>query len=78
MSALITPEGVEVKVGQVWKDLDKRMNRHLLVLAFDGDTHVLVSLCSAEGQRFTARVTRVAIKRMRKNSTGYELVKDVA
>ena len=61
----ITKDGIEVKVGQVWKDLDKRMaNRTRTVVAvMDGKAHM-------DGPT----KTKVSISRMHKSSTGWVLV----
>lgn len=67
MSA-ITKEGIEVQVDQVWRDLDKRLNRTIVVERVDshkGIAHVL----SSKGAR-----SRIAIKRMHKYAQGFELV----
>lgn len=71
MSA-VTKEGVEVKVGQVWEDLDARQQgRSRLVVAVDGDKAVMTPVNSH------APRTKVAIRRMHKHSTGWKLIKDV-
>ena len=81
-----------VKVGQVWKDNDKRMaDRYLKVLqVFDkdaGSLHGYVQVqqvkSSAAGTNAWAPVAgsrprNVAIKRMVPTSTGYHLILDVS
>jgi hypothetical protein len=74
MTTTVTKEGVTVKVGQVWKDLDKRMpNRLLKVVKVYGDAgkanleNVSSGICS-----------QVAIRRMHKTATGYALVSEPA
>lgn len=70
----ITKDGVEVKVGQVWKDLDVRMDgRHCVVDAVEGQT-VLMRRCKPNDSALTTRRTRVQVARMHKNSTGWALV----
>lgn len=62
---VVTKEGIEVKPGQVWQDLDKRMsNRKCTVLAvLDGKAHM-----------GGVPKTKVSISRMHKSSTGWMLV----
>lgn len=65
MSEATTRDGIEVKPGQVWRDLDKRMNgRTLNVLRVE------------EGRAFMdgPRKTSISIRRMHRHSTGWELV----
>ena len=67
MSNIVTKEGVTVKVGQVWRDLDKRFVRDAEVVFVDaelGKAHM----------RTGGRETKVSIKRMHKSSTGWALV----
>lgn len=65
----ITKEGIEVKVGQVWRDLDKRMaGREVTVLEVaDGKARV-----GRAGSSIKA--TRLSVSRMHKSSTGWVLV----
>lgn len=72
-----TRDGVEVKVGQVWKDLDVRMNnRHGKVVAvLDGKAHLKV--CSPNGREFGSGITKISISRMHRGSTGWAFVHDV-
>jgi hypothetical protein len=73
----LTKDGVAVKVGQVWKDLDKRMSdRHCKVIAvLEGRAHM--NRCAPNGRVSTDAVTKVAIARMHRGSTGWALVSDV-
>ncbi|CAG9207724.1 conserved hypothetical protein [Paraburkholderia tropica] len=68
MSQNLTKEGIEVKPGQVWRDLDKRSN---------GRTKRVLSVADGKAQFEGPPKTKVAIDRMHRNSTGYELVSDV-
>lgn len=64
-----TKEGIEVKPGQKWRDLDKRArdNRILTVIEVrDGK-----ALCIDGLPTFK---TRISIRRMHRHSTGFELV----
>ena len=68
-----TKDGVEVRVGQVWRDCDKRMQgdkRRLKVVRIAGDVAVMVGLSGA----IVSRETRVSIRRMHKGSRGWEMV----
>lgn len=73
----LTKDGMVVKVGQVWKDLDKRMDgRHCKVIAvLEGRAHM--SRCAPNGRASTDAITKVAIARMHHGSTGWALVVDV-
>lgn len=64
----LTKEGIEVKVGQVWQDLDKRMHgrKRTVIEVQDGKAHM-------DG----TPKTKVSIRRMHKGSTGWALVKNV-
>lgn len=79
-AAHITKEGIQVKVGQVWRDLDKRMysgNRHCRVVAIaDGKADMTHS--TPDGRVIgSQRLVRVSIRRMHKSSTGWALAQDV-
>ncbi|MBV7475361.1 hypothetical protein [Pseudoxanthomonas sp. PXM05] len=67
MSA-ITKEGIEVQVGQVWRDLDKRLSRTVVVEHVD-DKNGIAHVRSSNGAR-----SRIAIKRMHKYAQGFALV----
>lgn len=60
-----TKEGIEVKVGQVWEDMDKRMNgrRKTVIAVVEGKAHM-------DGNP----KTKVSICRMHKFSQGWMLV----
>ncbi|KAM9863116.1 hypothetical protein ACI1US_01001 [Leucobacter sp. BZR 635] len=64
----ITPEGIEVKPGQIWRDRDKRSA---------GRTVTVISVADGKA-RVTTGVTAstLSVKRMRANSTGYTLVSE--
>ena len=66
MSENITKEGLEVRPGQVWRDLDKRMGgREVTVLwVKDGKARV-------KG----AMETTLSVRRMHSHSTGWVLVR---
>lgn len=67
----VTKEGIEVKVGQEWRDLDKRMEGRVcrVVDVADGKA----KLQSIHG---SIPSTRVSVRRMHKSSTGWALVDD--
>lgn len=62
-------EPIEVKVGQIWEDCDKRMaGRRLKVVRIeDGYAICSVNLSST-------RVTSIRLDRMRPTATGFRLV----
>jgi hypothetical protein len=72
-----------VKVGQVWKDRDKRrLNRHLRVIEIPKDltapgARATLQPCKLNGQFISTRTTRILVSRMRPTSTEFDLVKDV-
>lgn len=65
MNRNITKEGIEVKAGQVWRDLDKRMNGRTVTVIF-----ATAGVARVKG----ARTTELSISRMHRHSTGWELV----
>lgn len=65
MNHNITKEGIEVKAGQVWRDLDKRMKGRTVTVLF-----AVGGVARVKG----ARTTELAISRMHRHSTGWELV----
>lgn len=67
----------EVRQGQIWRDLDKRMaNRYGKVEAVR-DGKAIMYLCTAEGRTINAmREVKVSISRMHKSSTGWALAQD--
>lgn len=73
---MITKENIELKVGQVWRDLDKRMNgRERKIVAVVGKPgKVLMDEPAADFiNKFNP--TWVSVARMYRHSTGWELVK---
>ena len=64
----ITKDGITVKQGQIWRDLDKRMRgRTVSVEWVSGDG----TIARVKG----VRSTQLLIRRMHHHSTGWELVK---
>jgi len=63
-----TKEGIEVKPGQVWRNLDKRMN---------GRTRTVLSVADGKAHMDGTPQTKVSIARMHKGSKGWALVSDV-
>jgi hypothetical protein len=62
---------MEVKIGQIWKDNDKRTNdRQLEIIGFAEDKAVV---CNIK----TKKTTKVSLTRFKPNATGYLLIKDV-
>lgn len=71
MSENVTKEGIEVKRGQVWRDLDKRMTGRLCrVGRVEGGRAQMFVLVNGQ----SGKCTFVSIKRMYKSSTGWALV----
>lgn len=68
MSENVTKEGIEVKVGQRWQDLDKRMN---------GRTRTVIAVEGGKAHLNGYPKTKISISRMHKGSTGWALVSDV-
>jgi hypothetical protein len=70
----------DVRVGQVWKDNDKRMpERYLRVMRVEGGFSSWFAFCKRAGTpNFEpipeAREVRIAFERFRPTSTGYALV----
>lgn len=59
----------DVRPGQVWQDMDKRMGYHRLrVVRIDGEHVILENIIRPDLK------TRVLIRRMRPGSTGFQLV----
>ncbi|MGQ5490789.1 hypothetical protein ACUH78_18255 [Thauera sp. ZXT1-4] len=77
MSEATTKDGIEVKQGQIWRDLDKRMpNRHCKVSSVR-DGKAIMFLCTENGRVINAmREVKVSVVRMHKSSTGWALVRD--
>jgi hypothetical protein len=70
----VTKEGVEVKVDQVWRDCDKRMNgRCVKVVEVSNGKALVQSYSKIGGAGGTKR--RISIARMHRHSTGWVLVK---
>lgn len=71
--SLVTKEGIEVKTGQIWRDLDERMgNRTCRVgRVVDGKAEMFRMVNGEAGSR-----TWVAIRRMHKASNGWALVSE--
>ena len=68
---LVTKHGVRVALGQRWRDCDKRMmHRVRYVVEINAKTHRVRLGTSMDD----ARGSWVAIRRMHKHSTGWELV----
>jgi hypothetical protein len=69
----ITKEGIEVKRGQVWRDLDKRMTGRLCrVGRVEGGRAQMFTLMNGQ----LGKCTFVSVKRMHKHSTGWALVQE--
>ena len=64
----ITPEGIEVKPGQRWRDRDKRSAGRIVTVisVSDGKARVTTGVTDST----------ISVKRMRANSTGFTLVSE--
>ena len=62
---------IEVKVGQVWRDNDKRANRNCEIREVN-DKYARV-YC-----RETQKLTKVRLDRFKPTASGYKLVQDVS
>lgn len=71
MAGKHTKEGVAVEVGQVWRDLDRRMNRTVTVIEVrpDARPHPYARVVSSAGVKSQLRISR-----MHKHATGFELI----
>lgn len=73
-------EQPQVRVGQVWKDCDKRMGeRYLKVMRIikPANDIAVCLLCSANGETLDGYMaTRISIRRMKPGATGYRMVRD--
>jgi len=72
----VTKEGVEVRIGQVWLDLDKRMpGRRVQVMRFGNGTFagkVRIRTLSLDGV-LSSQERWLAVSRMHRHSTGFKL-----
>lgn len=66
----VTKEGIEVKRGQLWRDLDARMPNRICQVGSvsDGKAEMFAMVGGQAGKR-----TFVSIRRMHKHSTGWVL-----
>lgn len=72
----ITKEGVRVEPGQVWKDLDTRMNgRHVRVISV-AEGKALVARTNPDNGWTSDNTSRLSVRRMHKSSTGWTLVQE--
>jgi hypothetical protein len=69
-----TKEGIEVKQGQVWRDLDTRMGERYCKVTLVYDEVATMQRCRPNGATVTDHLTRVKVRRMHKHSTGWALV----
>ena len=77
MNANVTKEGVEVKVGQLWRDLDYRQNGRLVqVLAVEKGRATIANYSHSTG--LEKSTTKLSVQRMHKSSTGWQLVQESA
>lgn len=70
----VTPRGVRVAPGQVWKDCDSRMQGRLVKVLSVSEGKAEVRRCDWNGQVLSARITILSVRRMYEHSTGFRLV----
>lgn len=68
-----TREGVEVKPGQVWRDLDKRQEGRLVQVVEVKNGKAYVVRVSGNGTVNPFGRSRISVARMHRSSTGWEL-----
>lgn len=76
----VTPlPGPDVRVGQVWEDMDKRgYGRHVKVIEVSGNVATVEQVSARVGyDDKPGRRTKIKVDRFRPTSTGYRLVTDV-
>ena len=69
----VTKAGIEVKPGQVWRDMDERNalgTKRFGTVVSVHDGYATLQVAGA------ARTTRIAVRRMLPTSTGWELVSE--
>ena len=72
--AFVTKDGVHVKPGQLWRDLDKRQaNRKVVVLDL-GNMSYLGKVLVRNAASPTGTKRWLSVSRMHRHSTGFELV----
>lgn len=70
----VTKEGIEVKAGQIWQDLDKRMKGRQCKVQSVVDGKAYMVGHSRVTNTVSAIKTRLSVSRMHKSSTGWALV----
>jgi hypothetical protein len=69
-----TRDGIEVKAGQYWRDLDKRMNKRTVYVEHVEPGYAFCRSVISESGEADGRAVRLSICRMHRHSTGFELV----
>lgn len=70
----VTKQRGPFEVGQIWRDMDKRMNgRHVKIVRVESP-YVFVVTCAPDGSGPSSRETRLAMRRMYVHSTGFECI----
>lgn len=69
-----TKNGILVEPGQIWRDLDKRMNGRTVRVESVEDGKAVVRGKSGPGFNYEGKSTKLSVRRMHKHSTGWELV----
>lgn len=75
MSLAFTPDGIAVAPGQVWEDLDWRMQQRRARVERVVDHEAIMVLICERGQIIAAtKPIKVPLSKMRKSSIGWALV----
>lgn len=70
----VTPEGIEVRPGQVWRDLDARQEGRCVRVISVAWGKARVARTNPASGWTSDRHTTLSVRRMRKCSTGFALV----
>ena len=61
------------KVGDVWKEVDPRMERYVCVLELSASGYARLARCDANGEGQSTRLTRAQLDRFNGKRGGYAL-----
>lgn len=74
MRAEITREGIAVKPGQIWKDLDRRNGNRLCKVKVVENGAAFMRRCREDGIEYMGATVKVAISDMHRRATGWRLI----
>jgi hypothetical protein len=69
-----TKEGIEVKAGQMWRDLDKRMDHRCVRVVSVTEGKATVARTDPVTGQTDERTTKLSVSRMHRHSSGWALV----